>query len=185
MKKNTVVVKNQVILNLIQDLQRLLLQLINNIRGRSRIKYGMTPLFNNGGFTLIELLVVVLIIGILAAVALPQYQFAVEKARITEALTNVRAIANANQVFYLEHGRYADITELNSLPIDIVSETNAFRYATTGAVDKDYIANAKRKAGSTAYAYSIYISKNNLGAIRCYPTGAISSIQSKLCTQIF
>ena len=57
-------------------------------------------------FTLIELLVVVLIIGILSAIALPQYTKAVEKARVAEVLQNAKALQEAMDIYLLEQGGF-------------------------------------------------------------------------------
>ncbi len=61
----------------------------------------------NRAFTLIELLVVVLIIGILSAIALPQYQKAVIKARYTTLKPLVKALCDAEEVYYLANNAYA------------------------------------------------------------------------------
>ena len=71
------------------------------------------------GFTLIELLVVVLIIGILAAVALPQYQKAVWKSRATQLLTATRSLATAQEAHYMASGEYA--TSFGELALDFSS----------------------------------------------------------------
>ena len=66
---------------------------------------------NNAAFTLIELLVVVLIIGILASVALPQYNKAVRKARLSELATTFNSISKGIDVYLLENGYPADTVE--------------------------------------------------------------------------
>ena len=68
---------------------------------------------NNKAFTLIELLVVVLIIGILTAAAVPQYNKAVLKSRYTQLLTSVDSIAKAQEVYYLQNGKYGDLASLD------------------------------------------------------------------------
>ena len=72
---------------------------------------------NKRGFTLIELLVVVLIIGILAAVAVPQYQKAVMRSRYATLKNITKSIADAQEVYYLANGEYT--TRFDELDIDI------------------------------------------------------------------
>ena len=82
------------------------------------------------GFTLIEMLVVIIIIGILAAVALPSFLSQSAKSRQSEAKTNVGALNRAQQTYYFEKLTFTET--ISDLGLGI-SNTNSYSYSATAA----------------------------------------------------
>ncbi len=74
------------------------------------------------GFTLIEVLLVVLIIGILSAVALPKYTLAVEKARATEVLANIKVIEDQMKLYLMSSTADACFADFTTVDLGIKLE---------------------------------------------------------------
>lgn len=142
------------------------------------------------GFTLIELLVVVLIIGILAAIAVPQYQKAVEKSKATQALALLKTLYQAPLNYFLAHGEYPD--NFNQLDVEIPWTDNEKWYtkATDTRSNKDWSVQIYKGNGagiligrlSGAYkgsGFAIYIADQDK------PSGKIICMERKSSGVIF
>jgi len=140
------------------------------------------------GFTLIELLVVVLIIGILAAVALPQYKKAVEKSKIAGGMTILRSVGNAAMSYQMANGTHP--TEITDLDVNFEA-TPVSPYWNIGcaggigawAVGEDWVVSLGqsyvlvmrnsgpyKEKGGVAMFIKDYSSKGKEGMVACFGT---------------
>ena len=113
------------------------------------------------GFTLIELLVVIIIIGILAAIALPSLLAQSNKARQSEARNNIGTINRAQQAYFLEKQGFAIGTNaFTDLGVGIASQTTNFTYSSGSSDSSKLVGNFGLPVNATtlkAYAGVVYI----------------------------
>ena len=124
----------------------------------------MKNIYFNKGFPLIELLVVVLIIGILAAIALPQYNKAVLKSKFSTVMPMAKALQTGNEAFFLSNVYYSDEMEDLVISAEGMEDTENLNITLSSQNRYKYVKVGRDDIHNNCIAYQAH-SKNYPGEI--------------------
>lgn len=138
------------------------------------------------GFTLMELLVVVLVIGVLAAVAVPQYQRSVDKSRYSTLMPVAASVRNAQETFYMASAAYSP--DLSGLDVSLPGEVHGSRAELGNGVNVEVSAengngfvSASKEGLDNKYVMYFANSANFPKEVHCEALSS-SDRAKKLCT---